>query len=84
MNITKNTTRWIAGLAVAVGLGTAMSIGSAAASADPGTTSVGPTAEAPSHGTSDGQSERRRATFGGASITEVKLDDMDANSDKKP
>jgi hypothetical protein len=53
------------------------------ASADPGTTSVGPIAEAPSNGTPDGQSERRRATFAGASVTEVKFDDMDANS-KKP
>jgi hypothetical protein len=83
MNTTKNTTRWIAGLAIAAGLGAAIAFGSAVASADPGTTSVGPIAEAPSNGTPDGQSERRRATFAGASVTEVKFDDMDANS-KKP
>jgi hypothetical protein len=32
---------------------------------------------------SDGHSERRRATFAGASVTEVKFDDMDANNNKK-
>lgn len=78
MNITKN---WIAAFVAAAGLGAAIVNASAVASADPATTSVGPTAEA-THG--DHQSQRRRATFGPASVTEVKFDDLDASESKKP
>jgi hypothetical protein len=46
---------------------------------------VGPTAEASTQGTTDAdhQSARRRATFSGACVTEVKLDGLDANNNKK-
>lgn len=49
--------------------------------ADP---AVVPTAEGSTQNT-DGhhQSARRRATFSGAAVTEVKLDDLDANNNKK-
>jgi hypothetical protein len=80
-----NTTPWIAGLVMAAGVGTAIVTGGAIASADTGTTTVGPTAEGSAPGTSDGdQSKRRRATFSGGIITEVKLDDVHANDNKKP
>jgi hypothetical protein len=76
--------RWIAGFVMVAGLGAAIVTGGAVASADT-TTTVGPTAEGANHGTSDVdyQSARRRATFSGASVSEVKLDDLDANNNKK-
>jgi hypothetical protein len=78
------TTNWIAAFVAAVGLGAAILNASAVASADPGTPTMGPTADA-SHGGPEGdyQSERRRATFAGASVTEVKLTDFDAGNNKK-
>lgn len=79
MNTTKN---WIAAFVAAAGLGAAIVNASAVASADTGTTTAGPTAEASANG--DDQSKRRRATFGGASVTEVKFDDLDAGGSKKP
>jgi hypothetical protein len=81
MNTTKN---WIAAFAAAAGLGVAIVNASAVASANPGATAVAPAGEAPSDGGSDGgyESSRRRATFAGASITEVKLDDLDAGNKK--
>ena len=74
------------GLRHVAGLGTAIVTGGAVASADPGTTTVGPTAEGSTPGTSDGdsQSKRRRATFSGGIVTEVKLNDVDANNNKNP
>ena len=76
--------RWIAGFVMMAGLGTVIVTGGAVASADTGTTTVGPTAEGSAHGTSDGgyQSARRRMNFSGAHITEVKLSDLDANNNK--
>ena len=76
MNITKN---WIAAFVATAGLGAAIVNASAVASADPGNTSVGPTAEV-THG--DHQSQRRRATFEGGSVTEVKPKDLDAGDEK--
>ena len=75
----------IAGAVMAAGLGTAVVTGSTIASADPWTTTIGPAAEVPTHGSTDGdhQSKRRRATFSGGLVTEVKLDDLDANDTKK-
>ena len=75
--------RWIAGFVMVAGLGAAIVTGGAVASAD--TTTAGPTAEGANHGTFDvdSQSARRRATFSGASVSEVKLDDLDANNNKK-
>ncbi|MFI5508805.1 hypothetical protein ACIA48_15130 [Mycobacterium sp. NPDC051804] len=77
-----NTRNLIAAFAAVAGLGAAIINAGAVASADTGTTTVGTTAEAPTHGASDGdaQSKRRRATFSGGSVTEVKLDDMDPNN----
>lgn len=82
MNTTRN---WIAAFAAAAGLGAAIVNASAVASADPGTPTASPTADV-SHGGSDGgyQSSRRRATFAGGSVTEVKLDDLDAGNNIKP
>ena len=78
---TSTAARWIAGFVMVAGLGTAIVTGGAVASANPGTTNVGPTVEGAITGTSDGdyQSKRRRATFSGASVTEVKVDDLDGN-----
>lgn len=78
MNTAKN---WIAALAAAAALGAAIVNAGAVASADPATTTVGPTAEAAN---GDHQSQRRRATFAGGSVTEVKFDDLDAGGNKKP
>ena len=83
--MTSHTThfaRWIAGYALMAGLGTTVITGAAVASADTGPTS-GPSMQAGAGG-ADGayQSARRRATFSGACVTEVKLDDLDANSNK--
>ena len=74
---------WVAAVAAAAGLGAAIVTASAVVSADPGTTTVGPTLEAPSHSDGDSQSQRRRATFSGGSITEVKPTDLDPNGAKK-
>ncbi len=83
---TSTPARWISGFVIVAGLGTAIVTGGAVASADPGTTTVGPTAEGSTPGTSDGdsQSKRRRATFSGGIVTEVKLNDVDANNNKNP
>lgn len=68
--------RCIAGFVMAAGVGTAIVTGGAVASADTGNTTVGPTAGGSTDNTSTGdQSKRRRATFTGACVTEVKLDD---------
>ena len=74
--------RWIAGFVIASALGTAVSTGTAVASADPNTTAVGESAEATPPSASDGDylSKRRRATFSGACVTEVKVADFDANN----
>lgn len=82
---TNSTTvaRWIAGFVMVAGLGTAIFAGGAVASADTGTTTVGPAAGASTPGVSDGnQAARRRMSFDGAHITEVKMADLDANSNK--
>ena len=71
---------WFAALAAAAALGAAIVNAGAVASADPGTTTAGPTADASTH--SGTQSERRRATFEGGSVTEVKPKDLDANNNK--
>ena len=79
MNTTRN---WIAAFAAVAGLVAAIINAGAVASGDTGTTTVGTTAEAPTHDATggDAQSKRRRATFSGGSVTEVKLDDLDANN----
>lgn len=74
-------TRWVAGFIMMAGLGAAVVTGGAVASADSGTTTVGPTSGESSDTVA--QKERRRATFSGACVTEVKLDDLDANNNKK-
>lgn len=76
MNTARN---WIAAFAAAAALGAAIVNASAVATADPGTTTV-----EVAHGGSADQSQRRRATFEGGSVTEVKPKDVDPSDQKKP